>query len=128
MRSVRVLVVDDDPNIRELIRIKLTAAGHHVTTAADGEEGLAIALDERPQLVVLDVMMPKMTGLEVCRCLRADTTMVDVPIVLITAKADEADVQKGFEMGADEYITKPFSPRDLLARLENVLHRAASVE
>jgi DNA-binding response OmpR family regulator len=121
---VKVLVVDDDPHIRELVRMKLQSAGHDVITAEDGQEGYDTAVREVPGLVLLDIAMPRMTGLEVCQKLRETATTADLPIVLITARSSESDVEKGFAAGADDYITKPFSPRELLARLEVILERA----
>jgi DNA-binding response OmpR family regulator len=121
---VKVLVVDDDPHIRELVRMKLQSAGHEVITAEDGQEGYDTALRELPGLVLLDIAMPRMTGLEVCEKLRNEESTANLPIVLITARSSESDVEKGFAAGADDYITKPFSPRELLARLEAILERA----
>jgi DNA-binding response OmpR family regulator len=121
---VKVLVVDDDAHIRELVQMKLQGAGHEVITANDGEEGLARARNEGPGLVLLDIAMPKLTGLEVCEALRADPATANLPIVLITARSGEVDVERGFAAGADDYITKPFSPRELLHRLEAILERA----
>lgn len=120
---MKVLVVDDDPHIRELVKMKLQSAGHDVITAVDGQDGLDTALREQPGLVLLDIAMPKLTGLEVCEKLRAEPSTAQLPIVLITARSSEADVEKGFAAGADDYITKPFSPRELLARLEAILER-----
>jgi len=121
---VKVLVVDDDQHIRELVRMKLQSAGHEVITAVDGEEGYNLAVQELPGLVLLDIAMPKMTGLEVCEKLREGASTSTLPIVLITARSSESDVEKGFAAGADDYITKPFSPRELLARLEAILERS----
>jgi DNA-binding response OmpR family regulator len=121
---VKVLVVDDDAHIRELVKMKLQSAGHEVITANDGEEGYATAVSTQPGLVLLDIAMPKMTGLEVCEKLRAEPSTATLPIVLITARSSESDVEKGFAVGADDYITKPFSPRELLTRLEAILERA----
>ena len=121
---MKVLVVDDDQHIRELVRMKLQSAGHEVITAVDGEEGYNLAVQELPGLVLLDIAMPKMTGLEVCEKLREGASTSTLPIVLITARSSESDVEKGFAAGADDYITKPFSPRELLARLEAILERS----
>lgn len=120
---VNVLVVDDDPDIRELVAFKLTQMGHTVTTENDGEGGLAAAIQEKPDLILLDVMMPKLTGIEVCQRLRDDPKTSGVPVILITAKAQEVDVERGFAAGADDYIVKPFSPRELASRVEAVLGR-----
>lgn len=121
--QVNVLVVDDDPDIRELVAFKLGQMGYSVSTEKDGEGGLAAAIDGKPDLVLLDVMMPKLTGIEVCQKLREEEGTADVPIILITAKAQEADVERGFAAGADDYIVKPFSPRELASRVEAVLGR-----
>ena len=116
----RVLVVDDDQTVREVVVSYLRAAGHDVPEAADGEAGLA-AMDDAPaDLVILDVMMPGMDGLEVCRRLRADS---DVPVVLLTALGSEQDRVLGLELGADDYLTKPFSPRELVLRVDSILRR-----
>lgn len=120
----RVLVADDDPDIRELVRYKLEQAGHEVTAAADGAAALAAARGRDGfELVLLDVMMPRMTGIEVCQALRSETRTSAVPILLLTAKAQERDVEQGFAAGADDYILKPFSPRELLTRVNAALAR-----
>ena len=117
-----VLVVDDDPNVVELARMYLERDGYQVFSASDGRACLALAREERPSLVVLDVMLPRMDGLEVCRVLRRES---DVPIILLTARVEENDRLAGLDLGADDYITKPFSPRELAARVRAVLRRAA---
>jgi DNA-binding response OmpR family regulator len=123
---MNVLVVDDDPDIRGLVSFKLEQAGYSVSTENDGEAGLAAALELVPDLVLLDIMMPKLTGVEVCQKLRDNASTAEVPIILITAKAQELDVERGFAAGADDYIVKPFSPRELASRVEAVLGRRAS--
>lgn len=120
---MNVLVVDDDPDIRELVAFKLEQMGHTVTAEADGESGLAAALATIPDLILLDVMMPKLTGIEVCQKLREDASTARVPVILITAKAQEVDVERGFVAGADDYIVKPFSPRELASRVEAAFAR-----
>jgi DNA-binding response OmpR family regulator len=121
----RVLVADDDCDIRELVRFKLEQAGHEVTTVADGNAALAVARVEGPfALILLDVMMPGSTGIEVCEALRSDPATRTVPILLLTAKAQEADVERGFAAGADDYIVKPFSPRELSNRVSAALARS----
>ncbi|MFV0526901.1 MAG: response regulator transcription factor [Acidimicrobiales bacterium] len=120
----KILVVDDDPDICELVSFKLTALGHDVAVEHDGEGGLAAAKADPPDLVLLDWMMPRLTGLEVCVAFRDDDSLARVPIVLLTAKAQEADVQRGFAAGADDYIVKPFSPRELATRIEAMLESA----
>jgi DNA-binding response OmpR family regulator len=119
--SGRVLVVDDDPTISDVVRRYLERAGYDVDKAADGPNALALAAERPPDLVVLDLMLPGMSGLEVCRRLRG---MSDVPIVMLTALGEESDRVVGFETGADDYVTKPFSPRELALRVHSVLRRA----
>jgi DNA-binding response OmpR family regulator len=120
---MNVLVVDDDPDIRELVTFKLEQLGHTVVTEKDGEGGLAAAIADMPDLLLLDVMMPKLTGIEVCQRLRDNEQTASVPIMLITAKAQEADIERGFAAGADDYIVKPFSPRELASRVEAMFAR-----
>ncbi|HET6918992.1 MAG TPA: response regulator transcription factor [Jiangellaceae bacterium] len=117
----RVLVVDDDPTISDVVRRYLERAGLVVDEASDGPAALALAADRTPDLVVLDLMLPSMSGMEVCRRLRRTS---DVPIVMLTALGEEADRVVGFETGADDYVTKPFSPRELALRVQSVLRRA----
>lgn len=116
-----VLVVDDEPAIVELVRFTLEREGFMVTVATDGWEGLSQARDLKPDLVVLDLMLPGLSGLEVCRALRAET---DVPVLMLTARKEESDRVAGLELGADDYVTKPFSPRELAARVKAILRRA----
>jgi two-component system alkaline phosphatase synthesis response regulator PhoP len=120
--SKTVLVIDDEPKIADLCRDYLAAAGYRVLTAGDGTVGLGLARRERPDLVVLDLMLPGMDGLDVCRALRRDG---NVPIIMLTARVEETDKLIGLELGADDYLTKPFSPRELVARVKTVLRRAA---
>ena len=117
----RVLVVDDDPTVREVVVSYLRAAKHDVTEVSDGEAALASMRDVPSDLIVLDLMMPGIDGLEVCRRLRTTT---DVPIIMLTALGSETDRVVGLELGADDYLTKPFSPRELVLRVESVLRRA----
>lgn len=117
-----ILIVDDDPRLRDLVRLTLERAGHAVLTAADGRAALVHAAREAPELIVLDVGLPEMDGFEVCRRLRASS---DVPILFLTARDDEIDRVVGLELGADDYVTKPFSPRELAARVKAILKRAA---
>ncbi|OQQ20294.1 DNA-binding response regulator [Streptomyces sp. M41(2017)] len=121
MAATRVLVVDDDPTVAEVVSGYLDRAGHLVDRAADGPTALARAAAHRPDLVVLDLMLPGMDGLEVCRRLRAQGP---VPVIMLTARGDEDDRILGLEVGADDYVTKPFSPRELVLRVESVLRRA----
>jgi two-component system alkaline phosphatase synthesis response regulator PhoP len=116
-----ILVIDDEERIVRLARDYLERAGFRVTSAADGPSGLAAARRERPDLIVLDLMLPGLDGLDVARALRRES---DVPIIMLTARVEEADRLIGLELGADDYITKPFSPRELAARVRTVLRRA----
>jgi len=125
MAHETVLVVDDEQDILELVAYNLSREGYRVTTAADGEEALEGARSQSPALIVLDLMLPGVDGLEVCRRLKADPRTQHIPIVMLTAKGEEADIVAGLELGADDYITKPFSPRVLVARLRAVLRRRA---
>jgi DNA-binding response OmpR family regulator len=119
----KILVVEDDNDICELIKFKLTRLGHDVIVEHDGEAGLAAALAESPDLVILDWMMPRLTGLEVCIQMRADPRPCRSPVILLTAKAQEADVEHGLAAGADDYVVKPFSPRELASRVDALLSR-----
>jgi DNA-binding response OmpR family regulator len=118
-----IVVVDDDADILGLLEYKLTAAGHQVTAEADGEAGLAAIQEVRPELVVLDWMMPRMTGIEVCLELRKDPELANIPVLFLTAKAQESDVQRGFAAGGNDYVVKPFSPRELSTRIDALLAR-----
>ena len=117
---MKILVVEDDAVVRELIEFKLSGAGHQILLEADGEAGLSTAKTARPDLVILDWMMPKLTGLEVCEAIRADESIAGIPVLLLTARAQESDVEKGFAAGANDYLLKPFSPRELLSRVETL--------
>ena len=116
-----ILVVDDQPKIVEVVRRYLERDGHAVLTAADGEEALQIFRDHQPDLIVLDLMLPKVDGWTVCKRVRAESA---TPIVMLTARAEETDTLVGLDLGADDYVTKPFSPRELVARVRAVLRRA----
>ena len=118
-----VLVADDDRDIRELISFKLQAAGYDVVTASDGDEALAQVIALRPDIAVLDVMMPGKSGTEVLRAVREHADVAKTCVILLTAKAQEADVASGFALGADDYVVKPFSLRELLSRVQAVLGR-----
>jgi DNA-binding response OmpR family regulator len=120
----RVLVVDDDPTVSDVVRRYLERAGYGVALAADGPAALASFEREQPDLVVLDLMLPGMDGLEVCRRLRA--VEANVPIIMLTAMGEEADRVLGLQLGADDYVTKPFSPREFVLRVQSVLRRAAA--
>jgi DNA-binding response OmpR family regulator len=123
----RILVVEDDPDIRDLVRMTLEQEGFAVMATAEGEHALEIVSQQRPALVLLDLMLPGISGLDVCRLIRASEATAHVPIAIISAKASETDRIVGLEMGADDYITKPFSPRELVARIRAVLRRARVV-
>src|SRR6516164_3597811 len=118
-----VLVVDDEQDILDLVRFRLEHDGYRVITASDGEAGLALAQAERPDLCILDVMIPKLTGLEVLAHLRADPTTTDIRVILLTARGQDADIDRGFELGAHDYVTKPFSPKELRRRVHAQLSR-----
>jgi two-component system phosphate regulon response regulator PhoB len=124
--SSRILVVEDEPDIRELIRFHLDQAGFHVETVGDGNAALQALRRRRPNLLVLDLMLPDRSGTELCREIRADGDLKDLPIIMVTARADELDRLVGFELGADDYLAKPFSPRELTLRVRAVLRRAGS--
>jgi two-component system alkaline phosphatase synthesis response regulator PhoP len=119
----KILVVYDEKNILELVRFNLEREGHQVLTSLDGATALKLAHNEIPDIIILDVMLPEMDGLEVCRELRYDPVTKDIPILMLSAKTDELDRVLGLEMGADDYITKPFSPRELVARINARLRR-----
>lgn len=118
-----VLIVEDEKNIVDIIRFNLQRTGYNTLEAYDGEAGLAMAREKKPDLILLDVMMPKMMGFDVCRALRAEGD--NVPVIILTAREEEEDKILGLEIGADDYITKPFSMRELLARVKAVLRRSA---
>ncbi len=118
-----ILVVDDEPRIVQIARDYLERAGFEVLSAGDGELALALARSERPNLIVLDLMLPGMDGLDVTRALRRDPLLPEIPIIMLTARVEESDKLVGLELGADDYLTKPFSPRELVARVRAVLRR-----
>jgi DNA-binding response OmpR family regulator len=124
----KILVVDDEPDAVDLVQFNLKNAGYEVVTAADGAEAIKAARKFSPDLVLLDVMLPEIDGLEVCKMLRRDPATVDVPIIMLTAKAGEIDRVLGLELGADDYVTKPFSPRELVLRVKNLLQRRTPAE
>ncbi len=123
MAKEKILVVDDEEDILELLRYNLLREGYNVSCAASGEEALRLAQSEISDLLVLDLMLPGIDGLEVTKILKNDSRTKDIPIVMLTAKGEEADIVAGLELGADDYITKPFSPRVLVARVRAVLRR-----
>jgi len=123
-----ILVVEDEADIRKLVRYNLEQEGFVPLEAADGEQALALLRKQRPHLVILDLMLPGMNGLEVCRVLRADERLAKLPVLMLTARATEVDKVLGLEIGADDYVTKPFSPRELVARVKALLRRAYGPE
>lgn len=120
-----ILVIDDEQDVIDMLTLSLSKAGLKVRSATDGVAGLTKARQEQPALIVLDLMMPKMPGLEVCKLLKADPTTQTIPIIMLTAKAEEIDRVLGLEVGADDYVTKPFSPRELSLRISAVLRRGS---
>ena len=123
MQRRRIVVVEDEDNLLEALRYNLTKEGYEVAVAGDGREGLALATDARPDLVILDIMLPEMDGLDVCRQIRGES---DVPVLMLTAKGEEVDKVVGLELGADDYMVKPFGMRELLARVRALLRRPRS--
>ncbi|MCB0351042.1 MAG: response regulator transcription factor [Bdellovibrionales bacterium] len=122
----RVYVVEDEQDIAELVRFNLALSGHEIQIFSSGEDGLAAIQKSKPELLVLDIMLPGLSGLEVCEQLKAQADFKDLPIIIMSAKGEEQDIVKGLELGADDYITKPFSTAVLKARVEAVLRRSRS--
>jgi two-component system alkaline phosphatase synthesis response regulator PhoP len=126
MNKGTILIIDDEKDLIELVRYNLEKDGYDIISSTDGQSGLEIAQRHKLDLIVLDLMMPGMDGLEVCRRLRADDRTARIPLIMLTAKATEADRIVGLELGADDYITKPFSPRELVARVRAILRRTST--
>lgn len=126
MSEENILIVEDEKDIQELVRYNLSKEGYRVTCADSGEEGLKTALSLHPDLVILDLMLPGMDGLEVCRRMKKDAATAHIPIIMLTARGDESDIVAGLEMGADDYVTKPFSLKVLVTRIRAVLRRNKS--
>ncbi|MEE3326492.1 MAG: response regulator transcription factor [Myxococcota bacterium] len=122
----RILVVDDEPDILELVRYNLSNEGFRVDTATTGNEALSQITRSKPDLVVLDLMLPDQSGMEICKKLRANPSFEQLPIIMLTARSEEVDRVVGFEIGADDYVTKPFSPRELALRIRSVLRRTSN--
>jgi len=120
----KILLVEDDVNLRELLRYNLEWEGFDTDTAEDGEEGLAKVREDAPSLVLLDWMLPRLSGLEVCARLKADPATAQIPIIMLTVRSEEADRLRGLEAGADDYVAKPFSPKELFARINAILRRS----
>ena len=123
MSRGKVLVVDDEEYIQHILNFSFGAEGYEVITAADGEEAVNIARSERPDIIVLDIMMPKMDGYEACKQIKADPQTQNIPVILLTAKGREVDRKLGAEAGADDYVVKPFSPGRLIERVEGFIKR-----
>ena len=121
-----VLVADDNGVVRDLVVFRLERSGYRVVAASDGQEALRIAREEVPDLAILDVMMPNLTGVEVTQRLRADDATSQIPVILLTARVQEVDIARGFDAGADDYIRKPFNPQELRARVQAILGRRQS--
>jgi len=124
----KILVVDDEPDALEILGFKLKEAGYTPLFAKDGARAITAARDERPALIVLDLMLPEVDGLEVCKILRRDPTTATIPILMLTARAAEMDRVIGLELGADDYVTKPFSPRELVLRIKKLLARTKAAD
>src|SRR5256884_6155481 len=120
----KILIIEDETDVADLLTLNLRKAGYRVSTAADGASGLQKARDNRPDFIILDLMLPKMSGLEVCRILKSDIATAQMPILMLTAKAEEIDRIVGLEFGADDYVTKPFSPREVVLRIQAILRRS----
>ena len=123
MAKEKILVIEDEEDIQELLKFNLVKEGYHVTIADTGEDGLRLATHNLPDLILLDLMLPKIDGLEVCKRIRAHQRASAIPIIMLTAKGEESDVVTGLEVGADDYIAKPFSPKIVIARIRNILRR-----
>ncbi len=123
MAKEKILVIEDDEDIQELLKFNLAKEGYQVSAAETGEDGLRMATQNLPDLILLDLMLPKIDGLEVCKRIRAHPRASGIPIIMLTAKGEEADVVTGLEIGADDYIAKPFSPKVVIARVRNILRR-----
>jgi DNA-binding response OmpR family regulator len=123
MASTRILIIDDEPDVIDLLSLHLRKAGYGLSTATDGAAGLRLAREETPALIILDLMLPKMPGLEICKVLKSEGATRQIPVLMLTAKAEEIDRIVGLEFGADDYVTKPFSPRELVLRVNAILRR-----
>ncbi|MDD5262494.1 MAG: winged helix-turn-helix domain-containing protein [Methylacidiphilales bacterium] len=121
--SAKILIIDDEPDVVDLISMNLRSGGFKAYSADNGETGIAKAKSEIPALIILDLMLPKISGIEVCKLLKRDVLTNNIPIIMLTAKSEEVDRIVGLELGADDYVTKPFSPRELLLRIQSVLRR-----
>jgi two-component system phosphate regulon response regulator PhoB len=124
----KILIIEDESDVADLLTLNLRKGGFKTTAAADGATGLQKVRDERPDFIVLDLMLPKMSGLEVCKILKGDAATAHIPILMLTAKAEEVDRIVGLEFGADDYVTKPFSPREVMLRIRAILRRGEKPE
>lgn len=124
MTATKVMVVEDHQDTRELLKYNLTSAGFEVATSEDGLSGIKLAASFKPDIIILDLMMPGLDGLDVCRRLKADANLTNVPVIMLTAKGEEIDKIVGLELGADDYVVKPFSPRELVLRIKAILRRS----
>ena len=124
----KILIVDDEPDALEILGFKLRESGYVPLFAKDGARAITLARDERPALIVLDLMLPEVDGLEVCKILRRDPNTAAIPVIMLTARAAEMDRVLGLELGADDYVTKPFSPRELVLRIKKLLGRSHAAE
>lgn len=122
----KIVVADDDADIRDLVVFKLQQSGHEVVSVADGAAAVEACREHLPDLAVLDVMMPGMSGFDACRALRQEPALAGIPVILLTARAQESDIEQGFNVGADDYVVKPFSPRELASRVTAVLQRSGA--
>ncbi len=123
MKKGTICIVEDEEDIRDILAVQLKREGYTPVSAATGEEGVSLIREHKPQLILLDLMLPGMDGLDVCRTIRQDKELRDIPIIMISARGEEADIITGLEMGADDYVAKPFSPRVVISRMKSVLRR-----
>ncbi len=123
MTKAKILIIEDDRDIVEMLKYNLKDQGYETISALDGNEGLKLTKKEQPDLIILDIMLPFIDGFEVCRTLKKDQMTANIPIIILSAKSQETDKVVGLELGADDYVTKPFSPRELLARIKTMLRR-----
>lgn len=124
----KILIIEDESDVADLLTLNLRKGGFKVSTSADGASGLQAARDDRPDFIILDLMLPKMSGLEVCKILKSDAATAGIPVLMLTAKAEEIDRIVGLEFGADDYVTKPFSPREVMLRIRAILRRGEKPE
>ena len=121
--AMKILIVDDEEPIRELIKYNVEKQKYETFTAENGQQALELCRNKNPDLVILDLILPDMSGLDICRIIRNDSSIKNIPIIMVTAKTEDSDIVTGLELGADDYVTKPFSPKVLLARIQSVLRR-----